>query len=107
MSFDIPLHIADNSPEALIIEAIVLRDHVSPEEVVRRALKAFTIVPRGPELKDGKRKSAKVSPLTDEELKRFDDLYPGLSFGGITDEQWQHIEEGTLKLRQEGLPIRV
>lgn len=39
MSFDIPQFvIADNSPEAEVIEAIISRDHVSVEEVVRRAL---------------------------------------------------------------------
>ena len=40
MSFDIPpLHIPDNSLEARAIEAIISRDHVSPEEAVRRVLR--------------------------------------------------------------------
>ena len=42
MSFDIPqIHIADNSVEAQVIEAIVNRDHITPEEVVRRALRGM------------------------------------------------------------------
>ena len=44
VSFDIPqIHIADNSPEARVIEAIMNRDHVSPEEVVRRALRGLAL----------------------------------------------------------------
>jgi len=44
VSFDIPpMHIDDNTPEARIIEAIVSRDHVSPEEVVRRALRGMVM----------------------------------------------------------------
>jgi len=40
MNYDIAqLHITDNSPEAQAIETIVNRDHVSPEEAVRRALR--------------------------------------------------------------------
>jgi len=45
MSFDIPLHIETNTPEARLIEAIVIRDHVSPEEAVRRALRGVAIEP--------------------------------------------------------------
>jgi hypothetical protein len=40
MSFDIPqIHIPDNSPEAQVLEAIISREHVSPEQVVLRALR--------------------------------------------------------------------
>lgn len=44
MSFDIPpIHIADNSPEAKVMEAMINRDHVSPEEVVLRALRGMAL----------------------------------------------------------------
>jgi hypothetical protein len=43
MSFDIPLHIENNTPEAQVIEAIIRHDHVSPEEAVRRALRGMAI----------------------------------------------------------------
>ena len=45
MSFDIPLHIENNTPEARLIEAIVSRYHVSPEEAVRKALRGVAIEP--------------------------------------------------------------
>lgn len=43
MTFDIPLHIPDNSREAQVIEAIMNRDHVSPEEAIRAALRGISI----------------------------------------------------------------
>ena len=45
MNFDIPLHIENNTPEARLIEAIVSRDHVSPEEAVRMALRGVASEP--------------------------------------------------------------
>ncbi len=41
MSFDIPLHLQTNTPEARLIEAIVNRDQVSPAEAVRTALREY------------------------------------------------------------------
>ena len=42
MSFDIPqIHLPDNSPEARAIEAIISRDHVTAEEVVRSAIRGL------------------------------------------------------------------
>jgi hypothetical protein len=41
MSYDIPLHIPDNTPEALWIQSVMSRDHVSPEEAVRSALRGM------------------------------------------------------------------
>lgn len=56
MSFDIPqLHFPGNSPEAQVIEAIINRDHVSPEEAVRRALRGIA-----------KERGKVVSPATAE-----------------------------------------
>lgn len=43
MNFDIPLHIENDTPEAQLIEAIIKRDRVSPEEAVRRALRGVAI----------------------------------------------------------------
>lgn len=44
MSFDIPpLHIPDNSREAQVIQAIMIRDQVTAEEAVRAALRGMTI----------------------------------------------------------------
>ncbi len=49
MSFDISnLHIADGSPEGQVVEAIISRDHVSPEEAVRRALRQLALPGRSP-----------------------------------------------------------
>ena len=40
MPFDIPnLHIEQNSREGQNLQAIIQRDHVSPEEAIRRALR--------------------------------------------------------------------
>ena len=39
MAFDLHLIIPDNSPEGRVVAALVERDHVSPEEAVRRVLR--------------------------------------------------------------------
>ena len=49
MSFDIPnLHIPDNSPEAKVIEFIISRDTVTPEEAIRTALRQSSLVAETP-----------------------------------------------------------
>jgi hypothetical protein len=39
MTFDLHIHIDSRSPEGHVVESIVARDHVSPEEAVRLALR--------------------------------------------------------------------
>ena len=39
LSFDVSIHIDDLSPEAYVVESIMNRDLVSPEEAIRRALR--------------------------------------------------------------------
>jgi len=39
MPFDLHLTIPENSPEGQVVAAIVNRDHVSPEEAVRRIIR--------------------------------------------------------------------
>jgi len=43
MAFDLHITIPDNSVEANVLEAMVNRDHVTPEEVVRRALRQMVV----------------------------------------------------------------
>jgi hypothetical protein len=59
------------------------------------------------EIPQSKRKSKQVPPLTEDEMKQFDQYYPvhGL-LGDVTDEQWQRIEKGTRQMRKKGLPDR-
>jgi len=96
MSFDIPpMHIADNSPEAKAIEAILAHENVSPEEVVRRALRSL-VVP-GSKTKPSHRKpqSKAVEPISDEELANIDRLCPALKLlDQVTDEEWNDVLVG-------------
>ena len=108
MSFDIPkLHFPDHSPEAQVIEGIVTRDHVSPGEAVRRALRGLakdTAVPRA-QAKD--RKGKRVAPLTDEELANLDRLCPALKLlDEVTDETWDQIAKGARRMNREGFSNR-
>ena len=49
MAFDIPnLHIEQNSPEGQNLQAIIQRDHVSPEEAIRRALRHPAVAQKTP-----------------------------------------------------------
>ena len=43
MTFDLHIQIDDQSPEAIALESIASRDHVSPEDVVKRLLQAFAV----------------------------------------------------------------
>jgi hypothetical protein len=43
MTFDLHIHIDDQSPEALALETIARRERVSPEDAVKRLLKAFAV----------------------------------------------------------------
>jgi len=43
MTFDIHIQIDDQSPEAMALETIASRDHVSPEDAVKRLLQAFAV----------------------------------------------------------------
>jgi len=104
MSFDFPIHIPDNSPEAKAIEAIVIRDHVSPEEVVRRAIRALAVPP--PNANSAPPKSV-AELLTDEminELKSLDS-----SYGLLEDVPLGRIEqmEATIqRMKQEDFSDR-
>ena len=49
MPFDIPnLHIEQNSREGQNLQAIIERDHVTPEEAIRRALRHPALVQKTP-----------------------------------------------------------
>jgi hypothetical protein len=43
MTFDLHIQIDDQSPEAMALETIASRDCVSPEDAVKRLLKAFAV----------------------------------------------------------------
>jgi hypothetical protein len=47
MTFDIHLHIEDKSPEGNALEAIVSREHLSPEEAILHLLKQYDQVDQG------------------------------------------------------------
>jgi hypothetical protein len=51
-------------------------------------------------------KATDLAPLTDDELRQFDELFPNFCVTDVTDEQWQQIEKGTRRMRKEGLPAR-
>jgi len=108
MSFDIPqMRIPDNSTEARILEAIIDRDHVTVEEAVRRALRTVEVKPAAPKKSATKRQAQSVAPVTDQELKQFKELYPGLGrLDDVTDEQWDRILKGACKMNKEGFPRR-
>lgn len=48
MTFDLHVQIEDHSPEALVLESIINRDHVSAEEAVRRALRHPALSAKSP-----------------------------------------------------------
>jgi hypothetical protein len=109
MSVDIPpIHFPDNSREAQVIQAIVSRDHITPEEVVRRALRGMIIAtPKQRPVGARKRKSAKADPITDEELAAIDALCPALKLlNDVTDEQWEQVAAGARRMNKEGFPNR-
>lgn len=107
MSFDIPLHIPDNTPEAQAIEAIASRDHVSPEEVVRRAIRAL-VVPRPARAPTQRRKAQRVPPITDEELAQIDRICPALKLlDDVTDEEWNNVLRGARRMNREDFTSRV
>ena len=109
MSFDIlNLHLADNSPEAGVIEGIVSREHVSPEEAVRRALRGVasttrTVRPRPPK----RRIAQEVEPLTNEELGQLEAL--GKTFGlvaDVPDEEIDRMAASIRRMKREGFSNR-
>lgn len=54
MTFDIPsLHIDSASPEGQVVEGIIRREHVTPEEAVLRALRGFANGPAASDEKPG------------------------------------------------------
>ena len=107
MSFDIPIHLADNSPEARVIEAIVKRDRVSPEEVVRRAIRTLNMPQAAKEPTTRNRKTEKPDVLTDElinELKSLDSSYGLLE--DVPDENIRRMSETIRRMKREGFPSR-
>lgn len=54
MSFDIPeIHFPDNSQEAQVMEAIMRREHLTAEEIVRMAIRMLGLVAKRP-IRQGK-----------------------------------------------------
>jgi hypothetical protein len=107
VSFDFPIHIADNSPEAQVLEAIVTREHVSPEEVIRRAIRGLAIPPATAEAKTRKRKAKTVPPLSDDELRQLDGF--GKTFGllaDVPDEEIDLIAASIRGMKREGFQPR-
>jgi hypothetical protein len=43
MTFDLHIHIDDQSPESYVLESIISRDNVSAEDAVRTALRGMAI----------------------------------------------------------------
>lgn len=70
MHFDLHITIADDSPEAHVVEAIISRDHVSAEEAIRRALRQLGAEERTPAEKMlGAFSSDEDSAVMDEAMK--------------------------------------
>lgn len=75
MTFDIHIHIDDQSQEALNLETIINRDGVSPEEAVRRILRNVTISSNSPgEEMIGAFSSPEDIALMDEVMKSVQEL---------------------------------
>jgi|GEM_PF-5650975 len=104
MSFDIPLHIPDDSPEAQIIEAIVLREQITPAEAVLVAIRGGTTAG----LVSTPAPAEEVEPLTEAELEEFHRLFPSSGlFDDVTDEQWDRIVAAARAMNEEVPPTRV
>lgn len=104
MSLDIPIHFHENSPEARAIQAIVARDHISPEEVVRRAVMGLVGPPTSLFPPD---KPKVVPPLSEDEIRQLDSL--GKTFGllaDVPDEDIDRMAETIRQTKQEGFPPR-
>lgn len=107
MGFDIDnLHIEPDSPEGRGLQMIIDRDHVTPEEAARRALRE--IASQEFILRATRRNGAETpSPITDEELTRLDKMCPILGLlDDVSDETWNGIAQGSERMRQEGFVSR-
>ena len=109
MSFDVPqMHLPDNSPEAQIMEAIISREHVTPEEVVRMALRRLTIPHRpAKRVAPNKGQAQSIAPLTEAEMQYLDQMFPALdALDDVTDEQWGRIDKNVRRMKQARLSTR-
>jgi len=54
-----------------------------------------------------KRQAKAVVPITDDELKQIDKLFPGLSaMDDVTDEEWDRVNHRIRRMKREGLSAR-
>lgn len=108
MSFDVrPMHFENDSYEAKVIESVMIRDDVSAEEAVRRALRSVQVAILPGEEESGDLAAAPVADELTNELRQFKALYPGLGkFEDVTDEQWENILMNSHDLSLEGIQIR-
>jgi hypothetical protein len=103
MSFDLHITLPDNSPEARLVQAIVSREHVSPEEAVRKVLRGSALEPRKVKPSTSTSKPKPSEPLTMRELEQFEELFPSLGLlGDVTDEQWLSIEQDIGRMKRDG-----
>jgi hypothetical protein len=109
MSFDIPqMHIPDDSPEVRAIEAIISREHLSLEEVVRRALRGMDAKrPRARPAAARGRATKHVAPLTDDEINQLKVMNP--VFGLLEDvpeEKIDRMAQTIQRMKRESFQTR-
>jgi hypothetical protein len=108
MSFDIPqMHIPDNSAEARNLEAIMVRDSVSPAEAVLTALRGMDVEHRRAQPRARKDKPMDGDLLTDElinQLKALDTSYGLLE--DVPNEKIERMEATIRRMKREGFPKR-
>ena len=103
MTFDVNMSIDSQSPEGNVVESIMARDHVTPEEAIRRVLRGLQPAPRIGATPQQRRKALKAAPLTSEEFDRLKSLFPPLTaLQDVPDETWRRISKG--RMRTEGFP---
>jgi len=108
MSFDIPkMHIADNTPEARVLEAIISRDHISAEEAVRRAIRNLETSVVTPKATPRRRSAEPTASLSSAELSELESAFPGLTaLDEVTEEQWARIDSKIRQGKRAGLSTR-
>lgn len=88
-----------------MIDAIVNRDHVTPAEAIRTALRGMALRQDPMGLATLQRQAA--SPISVEELARLDELCPALrALDGVPDEVWESVAEGSRHMSTEGFVHR-
>jgi hypothetical protein len=93
MSFDLPARVERD------LERYAQDEHISTAEA------AIKLIRDGLKARD--RGAKIVAPITDDELKQFEEAFPTLGLlDDVTDEQWNRILKTKQRLNKQGFPLR-